>query len=356
MNMDRIEALFKEFTEAAGVSGFEGEIFDLLGSHLADIAKIERDNLGSFIAKLENSKENPRVMLAAHMDEIGFMVSYFSDNFVKFNTIGGWWPVRMIGLPVLIKTLKGDVPGVVASKSPFHMDAKEREQVPKVKDLYIDVGLPKGRSPSTLGIQPGDAIVPDMPFKALKPKGTYMAKAWDDRIGCVMLVEVLRRLSGVSLKNAVYGVGTVQEEVGIRGATTSGHSVNPDVSIILEVNIAQDIPFSPQGSPEGLGSGVSIYVYDATLIPNHALKELFVSVAKQKKIPYHLSAVPFGGTDGGRVHLNASGVPTIVIGVPVRYIHSGAGIVLKKDFASSVDLVYEVVRRLDEKTVMRLSK
>lgn len=353
--MDRIEELFREFTEASGVSGFEDEVAALMQSHLADIAEIETDKLGSLIARLKKSKDSPSIMLAAHMDEIGFLVSYFSSSFVKFNKLGGWWVPRMIGLPVKIRTSKGDVPGVIASKSPFHMNEKERKEIPDVKDLYIDVGLAKGKSPRSLGIRPGDPIAIDLPFKRLKPRGTYMAKAWDDRVGCVMLVEVMRRLSRSSLPNAVYGVGTVQEEVGIRGAVTSSYQINPDVCIILEVNIAQDIPGSPDGSPEGLGEGVSIYVYDATLIPNRALKELVIDVATRKKIPYHLSAVPVGGTDGGRIHINARGVPTIVIGVPVRYIHSAAGILVRKDFDNAVRLVYEVVKSLDGKTVDRLA-
>jgi len=353
--MDRVEELFRIFTEASGVSGFEDEVAGLMEARLSEIAETGRDRLGSFIAKLKKGADSPRVMLAAHMDEIGFMVSHFSGSFVKFNKLGGWWVPRMIGLPVLIKTSRGDVPGVVASKSPFHMNEKERKEMPDVKDLYIDVGLPVGKSPQSLGIQPGDPIVLDVPFKKLKGKGVYMAKAWDDRVGCVMLIEVMRKLSRVRLPNALYGVGTVQEEVGIRGAVTSGHSINPDVCIILEVNIAQDIPGSPDGSPEKLGGGVSIYVYDATLIPNRRLKDLVVRLAKEKKIPHHLSAVPVGGTDGGKIHLNARGVPSIVIGVPVRYIHSAAGIMMRRDFDNAVKLVCEVVKALDQKTVDMLA-
>ena len=353
--MDKTEEILKEFTEAFGPSGFEDEVYEIIRSHLEEIADVERDNLGSFIARLKNSKDSPKVMLTAHMDEVGFMVSHFTGSFIRFNKLGGWWVPRIIGLPVKIRTSRGDIPGVISSKSPFHMNEKERGQVPDIKDLYIDVGLPEGKSPSTLGIQPGDPVVPDLPFKKLKPARTYSAKAWDDRLGCAMMVELMQKLSRKKLKNTVYGVGTVQEEVGLRGAVTSGFAIDPDVAIILEVNIAQDIPGSPDGSPEKLGGGVSIYVYDATLIPNRALKELVIGIAKKKKIPYHLSAVPVGGTDGGRIHMNARGVPTIVIGVPIRYIHSGAGILLRKDYDHTFRLVYEVVNSLDKNTVAKLT-
>ncbi len=353
--MDRIESLMMEFTEAMGVPGSEGEIFELMAKQLSPVAEIERDGLGSFIARLKKSgRERPRVMLAAHMDEVGFMVSHFSGGFVRFNPLGGWWTPRMIGLPVKIRTRKGDVPGVIASKSPFHMEEKERKAFPEVKNLFIDVGLTGKRKPESLAIRPGDPVVPQFPFTVLKDGRTYLAKAWDDRVGCLMVVEVLRRLSRLRIPNTVYGVGTVQEEVGIRGAVTSGRRIDPDVCLVLEVNIAQDIPGSPDGSPEKLGKGVSICVYDATLIPNARLRDLVASVAESKKIPYHFSAIPLGGTDGGKVHLNRFGVPTLVIAVPTRYIHSAAGILHRRDFDSAVKLVVEVVRALDDKAVRGL--
>lgn len=352
--MDRIEGLMKEFTEAFGVPGFEGEIFELMKRHLGPVADIEKDRLGSCIARLRGGKERPRVMLAAHMDEIGFLVSHAAGSFVKFNTLGGWWYPRMIGLPVKIRAKGGDLAGVIASKNPFEMEDDERKGPFKARDLYIDVGLFGKKRPDSLGIRPGDPVAPHFPFTVLEGGRAYMAKAWDDRLGCVMIVEVLARLAKAKPPNAVYGVGTVQEEVGIRGAATSGHQTNPDVCLILEVDIAQDTPGSPEGSPGRLGEGVSIYVYDATLIPNTKLRDHVVAVAERKKIPFQYSAVAAGGTDGGRVHMNAAGVPTIVLGVPTRHIHSAAGIICRKDFDSAVRLVTEVVKTLDEKTVAGL--
>lgn len=352
--MDRIEGLMKEFTEADGVSGSEGKIFELMKGHLDPIAEIEKDRLGSFIAKLKGGREKPRVMLVAHMDEIGLMVSHFQGKFIKFNALGGWWPPRLVGLPVRIITSRGDVPGVVASKSPFHMNKDERERPLKSKEFYIDVGLTGKKGPGGLGIRPGDPIVPRFDFTALKGGKAYMAKAWDDRMGCLVVVEALRRLAKVRLPNTVYGVGTVQEEVGIRGAVTSGRRINPDVCFAIDVSIAQDTPGAPEGTGEKLGGGVSICVYDATLIPNTRLRDFVVSTAEKKKIPYHYSAVPYGGTDGGKVHLNEFGVPTLVIGVPTRYIHSAAGIIYRRDFDNAVKLMVEVVKGLDEKAIRRL--
>ncbi len=352
--MDRTEQLLKEFTEAAGVSGAEGEIFALMEKHLGPIAEVSRDRLGSFIGRLSKGSDSPRIMLTAHMDEVGLMVSHFTGNFVRFNTLGGWWPPRLIGMPVRIITRKGDVPGVVATPSPFMMEKEDRDKPVKPKDMFIDVGLTGKKKPGALGIRPGDPVVPVFPFTILRGGGTYMAKAWDDRLGCAVMIEVMRRLSRRRLPNTVYAVGTVQEEVGIRGAVTSGHAVSPDVCFAIDVNIARDLPGSRDGEPEKLGEGVSICVYDATLIPNTKLRDLVADTAERMKIPYHFSAIPFGGTDGGRIHMNESGVPTLVIGIPTRYIHSTAGIVHRKDYDNAVRLLAGVAGSLDAKAVAAL--
>jgi endoglucanase len=353
--MDRIEQLLREFTEAAGVSGAEREVFALMEKRLAGIVEVDRDRLGSFIGRLARGAERPRVMLAAHMDEVGLMVSHFTGSFVRFNALGGWWPPHLVGMPVRIRTSRGEIAGVVASKSPFAMEKDERDKPIRTKDLYIDVGLFGDRGPESLRIRPGDPIVPVSPFTSLAGGKTFLAKAWDDRIGCAAIVETLRRLSRMKIPGCVYGVGTVQEEVGIRGAVTSGRSVDPDVCLAIDVSVAQDIPGSPEGSPEALGAGVSICVYDATLIPNARLRDLVTGVADRARIPYHFSAVPYGGTDGGRIHLNESGVPTLVVGIPARHIHSAAGIVHRKDFDGAVKLLVETVKALDAKTVASLS-
>lgn len=351
--MDRIELLMKEFTEAMGVSGAEQDVFDLMALHLDGLVDVEKDRLGSFIGRLKGGKESPRVMLAGHMDEIGFMVSHFSGNYIRFNTLGGWWPPRILGTIVKIRSAKGDITGVIASKSPFFMEKEERDKPLKAKDLFIDVGLSGKQKPKSLGICPGDPVVPVSPFTILEGGKAYMAKAWDNRAGCMVIVEALRRLKRFKLPNAVFGVGTVQEEVGIRGAVTSSHKVAPDICFAVDVNVAQDLPGSCEEAPEKLGRGVSICVYDATLIPNLKLRDHVAGIAEKNKIPYHFSAIQFGGTDGGKVHLNESGVPTLVIGIPTRYIHGSAGILLRKDFDTTVRLMVEVIKSLDKKTVGR---
>jgi endoglucanase len=183
---------------------------------------------------------------------------------------------------------------------------------------------------------------------------TYMAKAWDDRIGCAIMIDVVKRLAKTKHPNTVYAVGTVQEEVGLRGAQTSASVVNPDVGFALEVSIAHDTPGFGTEEVEALGAGPGILVYDRTMIPNRNLLDLVLDVASKKKIPHHLASVAKGGTDSGRIHLNQAGVPSLVIGVPTRYIHSHIGIIHRSDYDNAVKLVAEVVKVLDKKKVASL--
>ncbi len=183
----------------------------------------------------------------------------------------------------------------------------------------------------------------------------YMGKAWDDRVGCAMIVDVLRALSETEHPNTVFGVGTAQEEVGLRGATTSSYSVDPDVGFALEVSIARDTPGSSDQATEALGAGVSILIYDGSMIPNRRLRDLVISIAEEENIPYHFSSISGGGTDSGSIHLSRRGVPSLTIGVPTRYIHSHVGILRREDYDHATKLMIEVIGRLDGKTVKGLT-
>jgi endoglucanase len=183
---------------------------------------------------------------------------------------------------------------------------------------------------------------------------TYLAKAWDDRIGCAVMIDVLKRLTKEKHPNSVSAVGTVQEEVGLRGATTSAAVVDPDVAFALEVSIAHDTPGFTAEDAEALGNGPSILVYDRSMIPNRNLLDLALDVAAKHKIPYHLASVDKGGTDTGKIHMNKAGVPSLVIGVATRYIHSHIGIIHRADYDNAVNLVTEIVKVLDARKVASL--
>jgi putative aminopeptidase FrvX len=354
--MDSTEKLLKELTEITGISGYERDVAKAIEKHLKPVAKISYDRLGSVICRKDGASKAPRVMLAAHMDEVGFLVKQVTkEGFIRFLPIGGWWSQVILGQRVVIKTRKGEVVGVVGSKPPHELEDEERKKVVQIKDMHIDIGAAKGFDvEKTLGVRPGDPIVPWSPFMMMGNPKTYLSKAWDDRVGCAMMIDVMRRLTKERHPNSLYAVGTVQEEVGLRGATTSAAVVDPDVAFAVEVSIAHDTPGFPADEVEALGNGPSIFVYDRSMIPNRNLLDLALDVAAKRKIPYHLASIDKGGTDTGKIHMNRAGVPSLVIGVATRYIHSHIGIIHRSDYDNAVRLFTEMVKVLDARKVASL--
>lgn len=349
--MDKTELMFKELTEANGISGFEDEVADLMASYVKDVAEVRYDNLGSLVAEKKGKSATPRVMIAGHMDEIGFMVKNVTkEGFIKFLPIGGWWGHVALSQRVLVKTRKGQFVGVIGSKAPHILKAEERTKVLEIADMYIDVGASdKFDVKKTLGVRPGDPIVPISEFAILGNKKTYAAKAWDDRIGVAAVIDVLHKV-GKSHPNTLFGVGTVQEEVGLRGARTSANLVDPDVAFAIDVTIATDTP-GCDGAGENLGSGVGIMILDGSAIPSRRLRDFVIEVAEKEKIPFVLTALARGGTDSGTIQFNKAGVPCLTFVVPTRYIHGHVGVIHRKDYDSLVKLLTSVVKKLDAKTV-----
>ncbi len=354
--MDKTEMMFKELTEANGISGFEDEVADLMARYVEDVATVSYDKLGSLIAEKKGKTDGPRIMIAGHMDEIGFMVKNVTkEGFIKFLPIGGWWGHVALSQRVLVRTSKGDHVGVIGSKAPHVLQPDERKKVLDIKDMYIDVGAAgKFDVKKKLGVRPGDPVIPISDFTVLGNKQTYAAKAWDDRIGVAAVIDVLHKI-GKTHPNTVYGVGTVQEEVGLRGARTSANRVDPDVAFAIDVTIATDTPGS-DGAGENLGDGVGIMIYDGSAIPSRKLRDLVIDTAEKNKIPYVLTALTRGGTDSGTIQFNREGVPCLTFVVPTRYIHGHVGVLHRKDYDAMVKLLVAVVKRLDKKTVASLTR
>ena len=356
--MDRITERLKRLTEAHGVPGYETEVRALLREYLVELGEVSQDKLGSVIC--HQPGEGPRVMLASHMDEIGFMVNHITDEgFVKFLQLGGWWDQVLLGHRVTVKTHSGDVTGVIGAKPPHLLEAKEREKVVKKKDMFVDVGATSAEEVEAIGVRLGDPIVPQSEFAVMANGKTFLAKAFDDRIGCAVMVDVLEYFAreGQTRPNDLFGVATVMEEVGLRGATTSVRAVDPDVAIILESDIAGDVPgIEDEESNIALGEGPTILIYDARMIPNLPLRNLVMDTAREEGIPLQFSAVQGGATDGGAVHLHNTGVPTVVIGVAARHIHSHGAIVHRDDYENGVKLVNALITRLDADTVASLTE
>jgi endoglucanase len=355
--MDKIELLLKDLTEADGIAGYEVDASSTIRKYFDPLGEIIYDKLGSLICKKIGLSKEPRVMLAAHMDEIGFMVKYITkEGCIRFSPLGGWWDQVLLGHRVRIKTNKGDLIGTIGAKPPHLLSDDERKKVVEKKEMYIDIGATSQQEVEDAGVRVGDPIVPVSAFSVLANPKTYMAKAVDDRVGCALVIAVLQRLKTIDHPNAVFGVATVQEEVGLRGATTSAEIVNPDVAIILEVDIAGDVPgIKPEESSVKLGAGPTLLAHDARMIPNLKLRDTVIEVAKKLNIPLQISAIECGATDGGAIHLHRIGVPTVVLSVPTRHIHSHNALLRRDDFDHTVELAMALVQTLDKETVAMLT-
>jgi len=355
--MDQTEQLLKEITEAGGVPGYESDVRAVMRRYLESIATIEQDKMGSFIGKHVGQADGPRVMLAGHMDEIGFMVKLITkEGFIRFVTLGGWWNQVMLGHRVTIKTAKGDVIGVLGAKPPHLLGEEERKKIVDKNDMYIDVGARSEEEVRDLGVRPGDPVIPVSNFTVMGNPRFYLCKAFDNRVGCALAMQTIGQVATEGHPNVVYAVGTVQEEVGLRGAKTSAHAISPDVAIILEVDIAGDVPgIKPEESAVKMGAGPTLLVYDARMIPNLKLRDLVIATAEELGIPIQFSAMPGGATDGAMAQSNAEGVPTVVIGVPTRHIHSHNAILCRDDYDQALQLVVALVKKLDAATVAGLT-
>lgn len=349
--------IIREMTSASGPSGHEAEIKKLIMKNLQNQAEFCQDNLGSLICIKRGSQDSPRIMIPGHMDEIGFMVnSITKTGFIRFIPLGGWWDQVLLAQKVLIKTAKGDIPGVIGSTPPHLMTAKEKEKVTEKKNMFIDVGAKDKEEAEKLGIQLGDAIVPDTTFKVLAGK-MIMSKALDNRIGCCLFMDTIKELQGVQHPNTLYGVGTVQEEVGLRGATTAANIVEPDICLTVDVTVATDVPGLEKEEPETkLGAGPVLTLADASAISNCSLRHFVINTAREYNIPLQFNTMMGGGTDAGAIQKFGPGVPAVVISMPTRYIHSHYGLIHYDDYKSTLQLLVKLVKGLDQARVESIKK
>lgn len=353
--------VLEDLTNSFGPAGYEKEVLAKAKSYMQAYAdEIMSDKLGSLAFVKKGGSERPRVLLAGHVDEVGFVVSGINDQgFLAFAPLGGWFDQVLLSTRVIVRTQKGDLNGVIAAKPPHLIPPEEAGKVITKDNMFIDIGASSADEARNMGVRVGDPVVPCSFFTLMKGGEIAMGKAFDDRVGATIAMEVVRRLrtEGVQHPNTVYSAATVMEEVGLRGATTIASLVDPDVAIVLEVDIAGDVPGIPAGQAQTkIGKGPSIVAMDATMIPNQNLKNLAIRVAEENNIPYQLSLVARGGTDAGRIHIHKVGCPSLVIGVPTRHIHSAASIMSLSDVRNAVRLVLEMVKRLDEETVKKLTE
>lgn len=344
--MELVEILEK-LSNAKGVAGREDEVRNLIKDMLRPhVDELWEDKLGNVIGVKRARRENaPSIMLAAHMDEIGLYVRNITEKgFLYFTKIGGIDDRILMAQKVVIQTSKGPVPGVIGAKPIHIMKEEERKKVVEADKLFVDVGASSKREAEDMGIRIGDPICFDIKF-AKAGGDTVIGKAFDDRVGCAVMVEVMRRLSEVDC--TVYAVGTIQEEVGLRGAATAAFKIYPDVGIALDVTIAGDVPgVSEVEAPIKMGAGPAFTVADRGLIAHPKVLRLLIETAQKIGISYQLEAGLPGSTDAARIALTREGVPAGVVSIPTRYIHNPASLLSMKDVEASVKVVVAAIQNL----------
>jgi putative aminopeptidase FrvX len=355
--VDSLLRLYEELTCAPGISGYEEPVRKVMRQYLEPVSdEIIIDNLGSIAGVKVGKEGGPRIMIAGHLDEVGWMVTMITkEGFLKIQPVGGWWSQVMLAQRVKVLTRKGELVGVVGSKPPHILPVEERNKVVQIKDMFIDIGASSDEEAKSFGVRPGDPIIPHCDFTVMPNPKILLNKAWDNRAGCAVAIMVLQQLQGQAHNNVVYACGTVQEEVGLRGATTLANRIQPDIGIALDVGIAGDVPGVAANEAQGkMGKGPLLLLFDASMVPNQPLRNFIIDVAEELGIPYQFDAIAGGGTDAGRIHVQGAGVPSIAIGFATRYIHSHAGLIHRDDMENAAKLVTEVIKRLDADTVEKI--
>jgi endoglucanase len=331
--------LLKKLTEVKSTSGNERRIRNLILKEIKKYVKdVKVDKFGNVIAHKKGSK--PTVMLAAHMDEIGLMVKSISDNGnIYVSEIGGQEVISLIGQRISMKTKKGRIYGVVTLAG--ISDGEDVEEVGNIENLIVDTGLNK-KELKKLDVGIGTFIALEQETIPLGRKEIVCGKALDDRIGCYMLIQLAKRL--IKSKADIYYVFTVQEEIGLYGAKTSIYAIDPDWAIVLDVTNANDAKEHSHVTTKQLGHGPCITVKDADMIANVCIDDWLKAISKKKKIPIQLDVSDVGTTDALSISVSKGGIPTTVVGVAVRNLHTTIGIANIKDIENGIKLLSELLK------------
>jgi len=346
--MTSLELLMK-LTLTAGVSGFEEKIAQIMIDELGNDTKYHKDRLGSISFEYKGKSSKPKIMIVGHQDEIGFIITRIEKNgLLRFHNLGGWDWRTLLSSPVNIINQNDELISGIIGSIPIHYSRGNQLEL-KLDDMFIDIGAESEEDViNKFGINPGAPVVPTPHFVHEERNNLIFSKAFDDRVGIAIAIETGRYLADNEHPNTVFCCGSVQEEVGIRGAQTLSRLLEPDLAIVVEGVPADDFPGNDQKAQNRLGKGAHIRLFDPTMIANPRLSKFTVELAKSRKIPHQISVRTSGGTDARVIHLSHIGVPTIVLGIPVRYAHSHNGIMSLDDYQNCFDLVRALVMEIDE--------
>jgi putative aminopeptidase FrvX len=352
---DRTVSLLQQLTDTPGPPGFEEPIRKVIVDAMKPLASsIAFDGLGSIIATQGNS--GPRIMVDAHMDELGGMIRRVTPRgLLTMQMLGGWLDQALVDQRWIIIGSKGPVRAVTGIRDVHVVPADERTRVYSRDSLFLDVGAATEAEVAAMGIAPGDPVVPDAPFTVMNGTDNYLAKGWDDRVGCGVILEAMRRLASLPHPNQILWTITTQEEIGLRGAESAAAAVKPAVAIAIEGGITGDVfPGRAEETQARLGAGPGIFLYDSSALPNRRLTQLVKQTAREKSLPLQTDLVQGYGDDSAEIQRSNGGVPTVNLVVPIRYTHSHNGIMNRRDFDQMVDLLVALLQKLDAKTVDRI--
>jgi putative aminopeptidase FrvX len=352
---DDTQQLLQALADAPGPSGFEEPVRKIMVERMKPLAeKLSYDGLGSVIAVQGSS--GPRIMVDAHMDELGGVVRRVSnDGYLTMQMLGGWLDQALVDQRWIIFGSKGPVRAITGIRDIHIVPQDERTKVYPRESIFLDVGAKNAAEVAAMGLEPGDPVAPDAPFAVMNGTQNYLGKAWDDRVGCAVIIEAMKKLAHAPHPNQIFWVATVQEEIGLRGAHTSSDLVKPEIGIAIEGGVTRDAPkVGAEEAQELLGGGPAIFLYDSSALPNLKLVSLIKQTAKEKAIPLQTDLIQGYGDDSAEIQKSNGGAPTVNLVVPVRYTHSHNGIMNRGDFDKMVALLVAVLQKLDAKTVTNL--
>jgi putative aminopeptidase FrvX len=355
MEKGKMLSMIRELSDAKGACGFEDEVLTVLRKYGAGLGKFEEDSLRNlYLSRSENREGLPLIQLDAHSDEVSFMVQAVKPNgTIRFVPLGGWVANNIPAHRVKVRNADGEyVPGVVAAKPPHFMSEAERKMPASIENMVIDIGASSAEEvKSDFKIRIGAPVVPDVDFEYDDGHDLMIGKAFDCRLGCASILGALDALKGQDLRVNIAAGFSVQEEVGTRGATVSANHIKPDIAIVFEGCPADDTFSEPYMIQTAIKHGPMLRHIDARMITNPRFQRFALDLARESGIPVQESVRTGGATNGAPIHLSNSSVPAIVIGLPVRYIHSHYGIASFTDCESAVKLAVEVIRHLNAEVI-----
>ena len=358
---DRVVGLLEKLSNAPGPPGAEEPVRAIMVGEMKPLATepLKYDGTGSVIAQQGSTladHSGPRIMIDAHMDELGGMVRRVTPTgFLSMQMLGGWLDQALVDQRWVIIGSKGPVHAVTGIRDIHVITPEERTRVFPRESVFLDVGAKSAAEVAALGVEPGDPVVPDSPFMVMNGTKNYLGKGWDDRIGCAVLLEAMRRTASMPHANQLFYVATTQEEVGLRGARAAVNVVKPDIGIAIEGGITGDMPGArPEETQVKLGAGTGMFLYDSSTIANKKMVAFTRKTAQAKGLPLQTDLVQGYGDDSAEMQTMDGGAPTINLVVPVRYTHSHNGIVNRQDFDQAVELVVAMLVQMDAKTVQEL--